>query len=418
VEMSTVDVFIEVYPFTRQVDGDEIVIGRLDTAVFLALLPDAVELLDHLADGKTVKQAQLLYQEKYGEIPDMEDFLTLLQQKGLVYPKETNQHIDQPNIVTNRSYFFNVVEHLPNRFHFVNFPQTLAKQLFSRFALVFYSILILLAICAVALEPSIVPGWEAFFFRENITLMILSLTVLGYFTLFLHELAHLIAARAVGISSRLGISHRLWMVVAETDMTGIWSIPKSKRYVPFLAGPLLDMVSASIIIFILFGVHQHWITLPPIIFLLIRAILLSYLLRLLWQCYFFVRTDFYYIFANYFNCKNLMKDTENLLKNQIAKIIGSIPPVDLSSIPKAEMRVIRWYSCIWITGRLVAVGSLIFISIPLMYSYFIAIFHAISLGYRANIAAFIDTLVIGSLFCVHQGAGLYLWLRSLHTERR
>jgi hypothetical protein len=52
--------------------------------------------------------------------------------------------------------------------------------------------------------------------------MQLLVMVIGYATVFLHEMAHLVAARgAVGVSSRLGISHRLWYLVAETDMTGV-----------------------------------------------------------------------------------------------------------------------------------------------------------------------------------------------------
>ena len=46
--------FVEVFPFTRQPEGDEVVIGRPDIGVFLALPAEAVEILDDLAAGRSV----------------------------------------------------------------------------------------------------------------------------------------------------------------------------------------------------------------------------------------------------------------------------------------------------------------------------------------------------------------------------
>jgi putative peptide zinc metalloprotease protein len=192
----TADILVRVYPFIRQSEGEEVVIGHPDTNVFLALPEEAVELLDYLASGKTVGEVQSIYCQKYGEVPDMDDLLGFLEQKGFVQPLIEGK--------SDRSATAIEPTNLPVRFHFANFPQPLAQKLFSRPALISCGIIISLALAAIAIEPSVIPGWDAFFFREHLTLMRLILTLIGFVTLFLHEMAHLLAAKAVGVSCRMG----------------------------------------------------------------------------------------------------------------------------------------------------------------------------------------------------------------------
>ncbi|MGI2906869.1 hypothetical protein [Tolypothrix sp. VBCCA 56010] len=413
----TGDMLVAVYPFTRQSEGEEVVIGRTDTAVFLVLPSDAVELLDYLADGKTVAQVQSLYQEKYDEVPDIEELLDFLERKGFVHPLKKDE-VAQTDVAMNAAFVSSFEKPTQLRFHFANFPRSLAQRLFSRPVLISCGVLIGLALLAIALQPSIVPGWGAHFFQKNLTLMRLVLIAMSYLVLFLHEMAHLIAARAVGVSSRMGISNRLWILVAETDMTGVWAVPRNQRYLPFIAGPLLDAVSASVLTLLLFAHSHAWLVLPPVIFLLSRAMLLTYLLGLLWQCYFFVRTDFYYVIANFFRCKSLMKDTEVYLRNQLARFIRSVGKVNQSHIPAFERRVIRIYAILWLVGRIAAFGILIFISIPLMWHYYLAVFGVLSAGYYASPYAFIDALLMLLLVFTPRGIGFWLWIRSFRIAKR
>lgn len=411
------DTSVNVYPFTRQVDGEEVVIGRPDTMAFLALPIDAVEILDYLAAGKTVGEVQGLYQQKYGEVPDLVDFLSLLEDEGFVQPKK--DHSIEPLAAAIESTSTPRSAASPDlQFHFANFPQSVAKLFFKRSSLILYALVITLALVATFIEPSIIPGRNAYVFTKNMTVMILSLTIVIYITVFLHEMAHLVGARAVGVPSRFSIGHRLWVLVAETDMTGIWVVPRNQRYLPFLAGSLLDAISASVLILMFFAVKQGWLSLPSIILSLANALLLSYLLRILWQCYFFVQTDFYYVITTYFNCKNLMGDTQIFLQNKVARFVHWVYPVDQSKIPANEMRVIRSYALVWIGGRVVALSILIFVSLPVMYHYLLTVFFTLRAGYSANPYAFIDALMLGSLFLVLQGSGFWLWFRSLYRGGR
>lgn len=412
----TSNTHVTVYPFTRQEEGEEVVIGRLDTAIFLVLPRDAVELLDYLIEGKTVGEAQSLYKQRYGEIPDLSDLLDNLECQGFVQPLK--RQIEESQVLSRTTNRTSRSKSVAVNFHFTNFPQPLARKIFSYHTLLSSGVLIGLALIALIIEPSIVPGWDALFFRENLTLMRLILSLIGYLTLFLHEMAHLVSARAMGVSSRLGISNRMWFLVAETDMTGVWSIPRSQRYLPFLAGSLLDAVSASILILIFFAQNYGWLVLCPFVFQLGRATLLIYIMRLFWQCFLFMRTDFYFVIANFFGCRNLMKDTEAFLWNQITRFWQWARPVDQSHIPVAEMQVVRWYALFWILGRIAALGSLVFISIPLLWNYCSQVLTVLSVGYQANPYAFIDAFLMTMLVLGPDSAGFLLWIRSFRTSLR
>ncbi|MEH2071770.1 MAG: hypothetical protein V7K47_27070 [Nostoc sp.] len=401
------DALVSIYPFTRQSEGDEFIIGRVDTNIFLALPSDAIELLDYLAAGKTIGQAQSLYQKKYNELPDIEGLLEVLEANDFV------------NILSSKQTVLPTYTKQPKqKNHFTWISQSSAKQLFSYKVLISYALVILLALVAVIFKPAIMPGYQAFVFTKNVTLMTLILTGINVVAVFLHEMAHLVAAKAVGVSCQLRLSNRLWILVAETDMTGIWGVPRNQRYLPFLAGPLLDVVLTSVLLLILFAQQEKWVVISPIVSQLMQAIALSYLLGLLWQCYFFVRTDFYYVIANFFRCRSLMKDTKVFLQNQIFRLLRFSHPTDQSSIPKGEMRVIRCYAVVYILGHIAAFWSLFFIGIPTMWNYASLLLGTLSAGYQSNPYAFTDALVMGLLVFGIQGIGIFLWINSLRLTKR
>src|SRR5688500_19707863 len=89
--MYTRETRVSVHPFSRQLENGEFIIGRPDTGVFLALPAEAVEVLDQLAGGRTVGEAQDLFQQQHGELLDMDDFLGFLETKGLVQAKNGNR---------------------------------------------------------------------------------------------------------------------------------------------------------------------------------------------------------------------------------------------------------------------------------------------------------------------------------------
>jgi hypothetical protein len=241
---------------------------------------------------------------------------------------------------------------------------------------------------------------------------VLALTLVG---VLVHEIGHVLAARAAGVPARIRLSHRLWIVVAETDMTGIWIARKRSRYLAFLAGPVIDAVCAAVLVGVLWARRHGWITLPPTVEQFTGAALLTYLLRLLWQCFVFVRTDLYYVLATALDCKNLLADTEDLLRNCLARMRGSARVVDQSAIPPQEMRAVRAYSVVWLSGRMLALASLILVVLPVLRGYGAQLARTATGGHSSYDT--VDLLTLAVVAFGLQGAGLILWIRSLYQAR-
>lgn len=395
-------VVVTVHPFSRQEEGNDILIGRVETGTYLALPADAVEILDHLAAGRTVGEARELYRRKYGEIPDMEDLLEFLAAKGFVGAGPGAREGGAPPAPAAPR----------QRYHFERIPQSIARRIFSPAAIKIGWIVIVLAMIACALEPGIVPGRTSLYFARHRALYALTLFLLGYLAVFIHEMGHLVAARAVGVGSRMSISHRLWVLVAETDLTGLWSVSKRERFLPLLAGPLLDAVSAALLLLTLFAHARTWIALPGPTAPLLEAVVFLYFMRLVWQCFFFVRTDFYYVIASFFNCRNLLGDTETYLRNQLARF-GWGTARSQAHIPPGEARVIRAYAPVWLAGRALALSVLFLVTFPLAFKYVREVSLTLGAGYASDPYGFVDSIVLTALTLVPLGAGLALWAHSL-----
>ncbi|MFP5260894.1 MAG: hypothetical protein ACLGJB_03185 [Blastocatellia bacterium] len=409
--MYTRDTVITVHPFTRQAEGEDVIIGIIESGVFLAIPAEAVEVLDDLAQGKTIGEAVDIYQQKHGQTPDLQEFLRELEIKGIVKPIAQGGNGSEATATASQQR-----PHV--RYHFSNFPPRLAQHLFSRPVLAGCFALIVLALAVLIRDPSLMPTPLDLYFSDQRALSWTILIGSSYLTIFVHELGHLISARALGVNSRIAISHRLWYLVVETDLTGLWSVPKRQRYLPMLAGVLIDAVFISLLMLLLFGWKQQWLVLPSLAVRLARAIMFSCVLRIWWQFFLFIRTDFYYVIASLLNCRNLLKDTEGFIRNQLTRIVPFISPVDQSAIPESERRVIRAYSVVWVGGRVFAFSMLFTVTLPLAALYLRNLSNAIKNGYHANPSDFVDALLLAVYFFIPLMAGILLWLGSVIRRER
>ncbi|NNB90765.1 hypothetical protein HI113_17400 [Corallococcus exiguus] len=399
---------VTVHPFTRQAGSDEVVIGPTPAGRFLSLPLEAVALLDELALGKTVSEARTWYESRYGEEPDIEGLLEHLSAYGIVsLPGTVPQPAPSVTPAATRPTY-----------HLTFISERVARFFFGRVAVALYGAVILAGVVALVTHPGLLPTWRALFIPEHITATSLLVMFLSLSTLALHELAHLVAARSRGVSCRLGFGNRLWTLVAETDMTGVWALPRSQRFLPILAGPIYDAVCASLVLLVLLASQKGLILLSEWMLRIGTILLFIHGMRLLWQCYFYVRTDFYYALTTFWDCKDLMQDTEDFLRNQLARLRGRSGPVDQSHIPQRERRVIARYSAVWLAGRMLAFGLVFFVQVPLIIHYLPLILRAIAAGLQGGLYAFLDSLFVITVWLVTATLGLTLWIRELRTPAR
>ncbi|HJT57301.1 MAG TPA: hypothetical protein VJ761_12450 [Ktedonobacteraceae bacterium] len=399
---------IHVFPFTQQPDGEEMIIANAAQSSFLSLPTSAVDILLWLAEGKTVGEAQALYEQKYGDYPDIDELLALLESEGFVSSQSASEGaLNTPSASGAGPRISS---------HFTWISENTARLLFSLPVLVGCFLLIGVALALLLAQPSLFPSANVLVFKQHPFVLLFCLFVFNYFAVFFHEIAHLTAARALGIPARLSLGNRLWALVVQTDVTGIWMVPRRKRYLVVLAGPLLDAVSASLLVVALFSERHGWLSFSPLLTAFCQAVLYSYFLRLLWECYFFVRTDFYYVFVTLFKCKNLMQDTQSFLANHLTRVLPIFRYRDLSAIPAREMTIIRLYALLWLVGRFASFYTLFFISLPVLWGYGVNIVQALANhSPLEHLSPFdlVSWIAVTLIIIANQGSGLLLWVRSL-----
>ena len=315
---------LQVVSLLRRPEGaDHVLLGNPLTNVYLVAPVEVAEILDLLAAGHTIGEVADHLAARHGQQPDLDDLLTVLMGKGLVSPQVSGA----PTTAAKSPH--------PLRYHFSSFPLGLARAIFSRPVLAAAALVIMSAALAALRRPAVIPNWRALVFDRHVPAMVLAMIAANFLITSLHEIAHLIAARARGVPSRFGLGHRLWVLVAETDLSGLWALPASERYLPLVAGALLDLVSASTLVLVLFVWQAGILALSLPAGRVLSALLYIYMLRLLWQLFFFVRTDLYYVLATGWTGTE-RRDSHLPQRYVVAPWLD--PQADQSQIPRQEPR--------------------------------------------------------------------------------
>ncbi|MGN9913449.1 hypothetical protein ACTMTJ_38520 [Phytohabitans sp. LJ34] len=395
-----------VRPFNHRTEGDTVILGDVDRHVFVAIPAEGLDIVEALADGKTVGQAARLYEEKYHETADIEDFLDALEKEGFIGEASAVAAGKTPEVRQ---------AHWRWRFEWLS-PRA-AQRLVSWPVLVASGLLVAVSVAMVVDDPSVLPkAGNALLFPQHFAALTWAWIFFAMLGLFLHELGHLVAARASGVPAGIGVGNQLWVLVAQTDMTAIWMKPRRQRYLAFAIGMGVDAVLAALLVVFIWSAHRGWISAPEWAVLLATAVLLTPLARIIWQFFFFLRTDIYYIIATAFHCKNLMGDTDDYLRNRWARLRGSGHQVDQSGIPAREMRIIRRYALLWFFGRVVSIASYVLILLPVMWGYAYQ-FILLLTGKETQFSSF-DFATVGILVLLINGGGLMMWLRGMYRGGR
>ena len=127
----------------------------------------------------------------------------------------------------------------------------------------------------------------------------------------IHELAHLLAGRRLGLRSRIRLSNRFYFVVFETTLDGLVSVPRRRRFLPMLAGMGADLV-------VMAALTVAAVALPDasLASALCLALAFSTLPRIVWQGYLFLQTDIYFLVATLLGCIDLHATSRQWIANR------------------------------------------------------------------------------------------------------
>lgn len=358
------DTVVVFYELTFVPEGEEVVVGRVDTGSYAVLPADGAALLERLAAGMSPEHAEDWYEAEYGEPVDMAEFLDTLAELGFV--KEGDA--EPPSAA-------------PVRW------RRLGRAVFSPPVWFCYAAVVLAWVVVAIGHDDVRPDPSQFFFTGSVLVVQVVITFGQLPLIFLHEAFHTLAGRRLGLPSRLGISNRYLYIVFETRMNGLLSVPRGKRYLPFLAGMVCDLVVLAVL-----GLTAHLTRTPDgslsVVGEIVMAFAFTVVMRVVWQFQLYLRTDLYYVFATALHCHDLHDASTALLRNRVWRLLRRPHKVvDEGRWSEHDRAAGRWY------GPFVAGGVVVMVLLTVMGSL------PVVLGYSGIVAA-------------HLGSGrfdLYFW---------
>lgn len=105
------------------------------------------------------------------------------------------------------------------------------------------------------------------------------------------------------------------------------------------------------------------------------ALAFSTLLRFIWQFYFYLETDIYYLFINIFRCVDLQQTTRLYISNRFYRLFGRTNKIqDEEEWHPRDRQVARWYALFFGAGYVFTIGTLFLVGIPAAIRIFSGIF--------------------------------------------
>lgn len=351
---------LELHPLTFVEERDGIMVGRSDTVSYALLPADGVALLRQLAGGMPVPDAADWYRTTFGEPVDMADFVATLYELKFV-------KVDGEELAESPKVRF----------------QALGRAAFSPMAWVCYLGTVVSCLLVMTAYPQLRPHPESIFFSPSFVVIQVVLALLQLPAILWHEWFHVLAARRLGLPSRLSVSRRLYFFVFETEVNGLLGVPRGHRYLPFLAGMLADVLLLSgltVAAAVDLTDGLSWLG------RLCLAVAYTVLLRLAWQFYVFLRTDLYYVCTTALGCTNLHEVTSAYLRDRFDWLPGVRPSrVDEASWSPRDKQIAPWFALLTVAGVGFLLATALFMITPVLLEFAIRLGSTLALGTTAGV---------------------------------
>jgi hypothetical protein len=336
---------LALHPLSFVEQGEDVVVGRVDTGSYAVLPPDGAELLHKLCDGLTLDQAAEWYELTYGEPVDITEFVDGLTELGFVSDGTRAFEPTAPRL------------------------QRVGIAVFSPPALIGYALLAVTWLILVGRHADLRPHPGQVFFSNSLLLVQATVFLSQIPLLGLHESFHVLAGQRLGLRSKLNVSNRYGYLVFETQSNGLLSVPRRKRYLPFLAGVLLDVVMVCLLTLAAEATRGADGSLS----ILGRACLgvgFTVVLRIAWQFQLYLQTDLYYVFSTLLNCHDLHLASKAITLNRLWRTLHWYDRlVDEDQWTARDRKVGSWYGILLVFGLVAAIALTVFGSVPIGVSY-------------------------------------------------
>jgi hypothetical protein len=318
---------LALHPLVYLAEGDDVTIGRADIDSYAVFPADGAQLVRWIGDGATPAEAAARYALEYGEQADVEDLVAALGELGFI--REAGEA---------------AVAVRPIR------GQRLGRALFSPVAWLGYGALTAWAAVTMLETPALVPTPHAIVFSKYYSVVLLTYLLALIPMIMIHEAFHALAGRALGVRSRTVLSYRLYFLVMETSLDGLVTVPRRKRVLPILAGMLADclIIESLVIAAGLLRGPDGALSGGSRVAL---GLAFATLIRVIWQFFFYIRTDVYVLISTLLGCADLHAASVHLLTDRFRRLLGRpVQPAHPDRWPAVDLRHARWYSWLLLVG--------------------------------------------------------------------
>ena len=337
----TCDSVLRLHPLTMTPQAGSVIVGRADVGRFVAIPPIGAQAIELLREGRSIAAVEAAITP-----PDATEPVDVL---GFANSLVGLDFVASVDLVATQQ------EAAPRRDGLVVAPGPHARWLFSRPAAALATLAGLVAVALLIARPEVRPHPLDAFFLATPAESLAALTVLTYALAGLHELAHVMAAAALGVPARLRITRRLYFLTFETNLTGLWALPPRRRLGPLLAGMAFDaVVLCALLLLRVAGIGPSR---------LVAALVLVEVSALVVQLFVFLRSDVYAVMTALLGCTNLAQTTRLLLRRSVHRLSPS-QAAELAAMPERDLAVARWYRFVHVAGLAVAAWFFVAFFVP------------------------------------------------------
>jgi hypothetical protein len=388
---------LRLQPLTYVSEDDGVLVGRPDTGSYGVFPAAGADLLRLLEAGATLEWGAQQWHDQTGEMLDTADFVAVLE--DLRFLVTENDPRSEPSQVR---------------------WQRLARVLFSPSLWLLYAAVVAGGLATMIVDPGLRPDYRDVFFTTQISLIPVVLALFQMPLLVLHEGFHALAARRLGLPSTLGIGRRFYYLVAETRLNSLYSVPRAQRFLPFLAGSLVDAVGVGAFT-MLSAAARHWGA-PPWLSGLALALAFSGILRILWQCLFYMETDFYFVINAASGCTDLHSAARHQLRTLLRAVVRRVlrrpaeQAVSAEQWSERDLAAARWYAPLMVAGYGVSLGLLLLVGLPTAVRFWTIMIHRFDGSQPQSPESVIDTGLFILLAVAQLGLLAHVTIRDLRRR--
>jgi putative peptide zinc metalloprotease protein len=332
----TGDSRVELRPLSVRPEGDEFMVGDLARGEFITVPQIAVVVIDALRDGLTLAEAGNRARDSAGTDVDVADFVGTLCDLGFVASIDgVSLAADGPELTYGGKLGAVTAR--------------LARPLYSAPAWVAYGLLLAGTLVLLIGVAWFRPRYGQFFFLSSPVLSLALLTIIGIPLGMAHELAHWLGARVEGAPARITISRRYYLLVFQTDLSALWSLPRQRRFGALLAGIAFDAVVLAALLCVRGAQYLGWWHPQLTLARLLAALVLLQVISISFQFVVFLRTDLYAVLITGLGYLNLTRVSKLQMARRYRRLSES-EERELDSADPRDKAAARWYGWVQIAG--------------------------------------------------------------------